>query len=313
MDGFYHIEGAKEFGYSTVNLYLNSFSLFKNTVKRLNDLYKYASVLDLKGYVTHFCYVRLKSFDTLLRVVVDNEDYIASACILRMLGDSVASFNLVYMEPDPELCLLRHALYVIDGCEENLKVLPEKVMIKKGVMPDEEIELLKKGNRFNRELRKRQIREAQLILDNSTLQSRDKEAFDKIVKARNWRFKEFKKDGVNSYSLTALYKRIGRSDDYDVLSFISQFAHGLSMSNLVLEMNAENRDGILYEAMVLMDKLHEYILNIFREEYCYIAKGLLEPKMRDEILSCYDDEHRPSIEMWNQHIKDLISRKEFLC
>ena len=136
------------------------------------------------------------------------------------------------------------------------------------------------------------------------------------MKDRNWKFKAFKtykKTGANQYKWTELYERIDMCEGYDVLSFISQYAHGLSMSNLVMEMNGRNLDGIIVVANKLIERLNAYVMYYYLLDYVYIMNGLLEPDMRDKILSCYDDEHRPSIEMWNQHIKDLISRKEFLC
>lgn len=315
MGAGFHIDGTQEFGYSTVRRYWYSFYVFMNTVKRVCDRYHYASVWDLNGYAAHFCYRRLRSFDTLAKVVLEHEDYISAGCILRMLGDSVAVFHLIYMEPDPDLRWLRHALYVMDGCEENLKVLLDS-SINKDVMTEVEFEQLQKGVNYNRNLRKRLLYQAQQILDRSPLKTKDKEAFDKIVKDRNWKFKEFKtykRVYDNRFEQRELYERIDMCEGYDVLSFISQYAHGLSMSNLVMEMNEHNRDGIIGEAFRLIKRLNTYLMNYYLLDYNYIMNGLIEPDMRDKILSCYDDEHRPSIETWNQQIKDLISRKEFLC
>ena len=311
----FHIEGTEEFGYITFNRCLFSFYNLLNTVKRVCARYNNASVWDLNGYAAHFCYLRLKSFDTLLKVVKEQNDFISASCLLRMLGDSVAVFHLIYMEPDPDWRWLRHALYVIDGCEQNMKALPENDL-NEGTMPDDELEIFKEQNRHNRELRERLQYQAQRIVDRSPLQNLDKEAFDKIVTDRNWKFKEFKtykKVGANQYKWTELYERIDMCEGYDVLSFISQYAHGLSMGNLVMEMNENNHNGIIGEAFLLIKRLNAYMMHYYLLDYHHIMNGLFEPDMRDKILSCYDDEHRPSIEMWNQQIKDLISRKKFLC
>ena len=314
MGAGFHIDGTQEFGYSTVKRYWYSFYLLMNTVKRVCDRYHYASVWDLNGYAAHFCYRRLKSFDTLAKVVLEHKDYVSANCILRMLGDSVAVFHLIYMEPDPDLRWLRHALYVIDGCEENLKVLPGGE-INKDVLTEVELEQFNKGVQHNRDLRKRLMGQAQQILDRSPLKEKNKEAYDKIVKDRNWKFKEFKtykRVYDNKYEQHELYARIDMCEGFDVLSFISQYVHGLSMSNLVMEMNEHNRDRILCEALALIKRLNAYLMEYYLMDYHFIMNGLLEPDMRDKILSCYDEEHRPSIENWNQQIKDLISRKEFL-
>ena len=310
-----HIEGTEEFGYFAFNRCLYSFYVLMNTVKQVCARYNNASVWDLNGYAAHFCYLRLRSFDTLLKVVKEQKDFISANCILRMLGDSVAVFHLIYMERDPDRRWLRHALYVIDGCERNMVALPEED-INKGAMPDDELEILKEQNRHNRELRERLQYQAQQIIDKSPLRNLDREAFDKIVTDRNWKFKRFntyKKVGANQYKWTELYEEIDMCEGYDVLSFISQYAHGLSMSNLVMEMNEHNLDAVIGETFALIKRLNAYMMHYYLLDYDNIMNGLFEPDMRDKILSCYDDEHRPSIETWNQQIKDLISRKEFLC
>ena len=302
-----HIDGTEEFGYNPINRFEYSFHLYMNTVKRITSLYQCASVLDLKGYVAHFCYLRLRCFDTLIKVVAEHRDFISASCLLRMLGDNVAVFHLIYREPDIDLLFLRHALYVIDGCENNLKVLLE-ADFNKGTMPDDEFEESKKQIRFNREHRQRLMREAQEILDHSPLQRRDKSAYDRIVEDRNWKFKEFvnRKKEKNQYRWNELYDLIDECKFFDLLSYISQYAHGLSMSNLVLEMDEQNIHGIVTVAVGLLDRLHIYTKEFFAEEYQYILEGLLEPEMRDKILSYFDDQHRPDVEIWNQGVINKI-------
>ena len=72
------------------------------------------------------------------------------------------------------------------------------------------------------------------------------------------------------------------------------------MSNLVMDMNPDNFDGVVGEAVGLIDRLQRYTIEFFADEYSYIRQGLLDPEMRDKLLACYDDEHRPSIEEWNR-------------
>lgn len=309
MEPKYHIDGTQEFGYSTVKRCWFSFYLLMNTVKRVCERYNNASVHDLNGYAAHFCYRRLISFDTLIKVVLEHNDVLSANCLLRMLGDSVAVFHLIYMENDADLRWLRHALYVLDGCEQNMKVLGDGE-INRGTMPDEDFELFSKGLEGNIKRRLRMMNEAQQIIDHSPLCNKDNVAFDKITRDRNWKFKEFKsykRKGENQYKWNELYEIIGRCEHFDLLSFISQFAHGLSMSNLVMDMNVENRDGVITEAFALINKLNDDALMFFMMDYPYIMEGLLDPEMRDKLLSCYDDEHRPTVEQWNEWIVNNIN------
>lgn len=314
MSTAYHIDGTQEFGYNPINRFEYSFHMYMNTVKRLTSLYQYASVHFLKGYVAHFCYLRLKSFDTLIKVVVEHKDYVSANCLLRMLGDSVAVFRLIYGEKDKDLLLLRHALYVIDGCERNMAVLPEND-ISEGALPNDELEEANKQIHCNREHRQRLMREAQKILDQSTLQKIDKTAFDKIVEDRNWKFKEFKfykKKGSNQYKWQELYDLIDECKYYDLLSYISQYAHCLSMSNLVIQLNEKNMSGIIAEAVGLIDRLHYYTLGFFADDYQYIMEGLLDSEMRDKILSYFDKQYRPDVVSWNQGVMNKIKEANMI-
>ena len=84
MESRFHIEGTKQFGYSMVNRYLHSLYIYMNTVQRVCKLYPCASVKYPKGYVAHACYIRLKSFDTFLKVVVEHRDYVTSSLNRRL-------------------------------------------------------------------------------------------------------------------------------------------------------------------------------------------------------------------------------------
>ena len=73
------------------------------------------------------------------------------------------------------------------------------------------------------------------------------------------------------------------------------------MSNLVIELNEQNFDGPIGEALGILDRMNTYVLEYFTEENLYIFQGLLEPEIRDKILACYDEKHRPSIAEWEKN------------
>lgn len=306
----FHIDGTQDFGYSTINRYLYSLYFYANTVNRICSIYNRNAPIDnIEGYAAQFCYIRLKSFDTYLKVIVEHKDYVTANCILRMLADSVAVFRLVYMEPNENLRLLRHCLYVLDGCEKSLEVLPEE-KFNKGSILDVELEELDRQVKLNREHRMGMMREIQEMLDESPLKEIDKAAFDKIVQDKNWKFKEFKvyknpKD--NQYRWNELYDIIGKCKVFDLMSYISQYAHGLSMSNLNVKIDENVFDGLIGEGVGLLDIMTVYLLKFFSKDKRYIYAGLLEPDIRDRILTCYDEQHRPSIKVWESGVMRKMS------
>ena len=282
------------FGGSLRNRYLYTLYELMAIVRVVCRLHNYANVGYLKGYVAHFCYIRFKSFDTLLKVVEMHHDHVSANCILRMLADCMAVFRLIYLEPDENIRLLRHALYVIEGCEKNLEVLPEELDMNEGAVPEIELEYYKQGIQGNRNHRKRLMDEANEILANSPLKEKDQAAFNKIVEKRNWKFKSFKVS-TKSYSWAELHTMIDRFEDYDVFSFLSQYVHGLSMSNLVVTNKAADREGILVEAHGLMETMIDYMLLFFKEEQFDIFTEFLQADIKEKLFSCFDDEHRPKV------------------
>ena len=308
MSRTYHIQGTEEFGYSTINRYLCSLYTYENIVKQVcESSNNCAAVHFMEGYAAHFCYIRLQSFKTFLRVVVEIKDHVTALCILRMLGDCVAVFHLIYLEPDENLRWLRHCLYVIDGCEQSLKVLPEDIDWQKDCMPDDEFELFKREVESNRQDRLRKIREAEEILKKSPF--KDEEAFKQIVEERNWKFEEFKthsKKGKNQYSWERMYERIGCTENVNNFSFYSQYAHGLSISNLITKADQASIDRVLPEAVGLLDRMCYYMLSFFKDYNFRIYASFLDTETRDRILACFDDEHRKSILDWSIHIYRIL-------
>ena len=92
-----------------------------------------------------------------------------------------------------------------------------------------------------------------------------------------------------------------------MLSYISQYVHGLSMSNLIINLDEQNIDGVLAEGVGLIDRMIDYMSVFFAEERLFILEGLFEPDMRDKILACYDEKHRPTIDQWNNMVLSLIN------
>jgi hypothetical protein len=154
------------------------------------------------------------------------------------------------------------------------------------------------------------MREAQEMLEASPLKEKDKAAFDRIVAERNWKFKEFKdykKKGGNQYKWKELYQLSDFCKGFDLLSYISQYAHGLSMSNLIINLDEQNIDGVLAEGVGLIDRMIDYMSVFFADKRLFILEGLFEPDMRDKILACYDEKHRPTIDQWNNKVLRLIN------
>lgn len=294
MKSPFHIDGTEEFGYSQERAYMFALYHFENAIKRLKKKYPDPSVDNIKGYVTHFCYIRFVSFRTLIKVV-NEQDYVTAGCILRMLADCLAVFHLVYMEHDEDLRMLRHCLYIIEGYEQNLKVLTVSDRVLDSFPPDE-AKRLKEQTSWNYSMRCDTIKQLQTILDQSPLKERDSEAFDRIVKDRNWKFKRYEtyqKINRNQYKWEDLYKMIDQGhEESPFLPFLSQYAHGLSVSNLDIGNDEVSRLGAIDTAYFLLVQLDMDLHTFFHEDKDYIKEGLQDPQQRVKMLLCFDEEHQ---------------------
>ena len=66
----FHVVGTEEFGYSTINRYWFSFYQYMNIVKRLCELYQYASVKYLKGYVLLVVMLIMVALNVIMMIII---------------------------------------------------------------------------------------------------------------------------------------------------------------------------------------------------------------------------------------------------
>ena len=113
--------------------------------------------------------------------------------------------------------------------------------------------------------------------------------------------------------ITCLYRyaSVNSLKGFDLLSYISQYVHGLSMSNLVIELDEQNINGVVGEALGLIKRLHKYTMAFYPEEQRYILEELLEPDMRDKTLACYDEAHRPDVATWNNGVMNKMQQLSY--
>lgn len=68
------------------------------------------------------------------------------------------------------------------------------------------------------------------------------------------------------------------------------------MSNLIIDnKNRQSYDGVIGEAVGLLDRMNQYVMDFFAEERVFIMQGLLDPEIRDKILSCFVEPYRQEI------------------
>lgn len=107
------------------------------------------------------------------------------------------------------------------------------------------------------------------------------QAIDLLIKENNWKFINIEKTNKrNAYSWTqiqAMFPTKHKKLYADLCAYLSNFVHGLSMSNLVL--NKDDTD--LYESLsanvaLILDFMHESMINDFETDINYLTDGFIK-------------------------------------
>ena len=92
---------------------------------------------------------------------------------------------------------------------------------------------------------------------------------------------------------------------------LSQYVHGLSMSNLVNTNNAIDCNGLLFEGIGLLETMIDYMLIFFKDDQFAIFTIFLESEMQKKLFWCFDDEHRPKVNEWNGMVYNKLNSVAF--
>ena len=103
---------------------------------------------------------------------------------------------------------------------------------------------------------------------------------DKLIKSQNWKFKTFgsaKKN--NSYSWLEMYEKIKLQCKPTFFSYLSEFVHGLSISNIAVDIDNTTFEPIYGTTSALLGRLHDFI-----EDYYHDKLPLIKPKLISGLL-----------------------------
>lgn len=232
-------------------------------IDKAKEVYPSASVNDVSGYALVFCKKTLVQATTLVKVANEKEDYNTACSLVRILADNVATIKLIYAAEDTEEKILRHLLYVMDGVSTRYDYLKERPKEYDRRIPKETYDALCA-----------QVQEAK---DNTlgciefcinAIKSRpgyaaQQQNYDELIKYRNWKFKTIDKPKPKqAYSWKEMYGKLDVNDAGDMFSYLSQYVHGLSISNIILN-DPDNFEMPLAFAFSLVG----WLFNFLRKEY----------------------------------------------
>ena len=219
------------------------------------------TVNDIPAYALAFIQKVLQQALTLAMVSRERKDYNTVCALVRMQADNVAAINLIYNADDEEEKVLRHLLYVMDGVSARYDMLAGTMMSYDGKIPRETYDALYKqvqgaiNNAANRlafcesEIKKRPIYAAH------------PSEVEALIKNKNWKYKEITSPKL-TYKWKELYERLDIKGGMDMFPYMSQYVHGLSISNIALE-NPDDFDAPLSFEVCLLGWLLNYLRKVY--------------------------------------------------
>lgn len=193
---------------------------------------------DLYAYKTNILNKILKIIDTFYVVCEECHDTITSAAIMRTIVDNLALYNLIYHEKSHDEILLRHYLFILDGIEQKANYYDT-------IMEGSYLSLLKNKN---------MAIHCQVENDIENLQTARTVCLQRIkllpiyfqhqqlienllIKHHLWNYKNINTNNCkrNEYRWTDMQSLLSRDFSAVIAKgcyFLSQYVHGLSISNL---------------------------------------------------------------------------------
>lgn len=275
------------FNGSYFDSYKGLYSLVRYEVLRLNDKFNSMAINDIVGYQIGILMKVMRSFYSFITVVESCRDYIVAASIIRMIADNIASFLLIYHEKNEEEKFLRHYLFILDGFDKRLKELENHKLENNSFITDKEFDALKIQVEEAKANTRQGIQYCNHTIMNLPIYSKNKRVIDSIIVECNWKYSDLNQPKKKK-SWNVMYQLIdSRKSTTDMISFLSQFVHGLSISNLTISGDDDDFEPLISYGILLMGKIHEIANNDYNVGRDYLMDGFLTSKYGMDYLSYY--------------------------
>ena len=105
---------------------------------------------------------------------------------------------------------------------------------------------------------------------------------DKLIEGHNWRFQSLRSSPKSRFSWEKMYDLMGFKCPSSFFSSLSDYVHGLSTSNLNLEMEDELFDPVYSFGISLLGKLMSSLKDIFPDEFSSILSKTFSSVLCDQ-------------------------------
>lgn len=239
--------------------------------------------IDIKSYPLKVIDKLTTMLTTLWNVINIDKDFYVANIIIRSIADNVASLFLIYYKDEGEIRVLRHYLFLLDGINTRLANIVTPIK-DENISEEEYQQLIKQQTEFRSMLNgcKKHINER---ITSLKMYHTNKLSIDMLMKNKkgeeqyNWKFKTLDiapsniNTGKNTYSWKSLYSLIDLPEKF-ISSFLSDYVHGLSMSNITIAPDKQNMGTLVYITKVLMGRIELFIHKYYAIELKDIQKNM---------------------------------------
>ena len=244
-------------------------------------------VADIPSYALAFIKKVLVQASSLVMVAKARQDYNTVCAMVRMLADNVATFNLVYGCGDDEEKILRHLLYVMDGVSARHDTLVGHPMHYDGKIPREIYDALEKQVHGAIDNTAKCISFCEDEIKKRSTYQTYPEHIDKLINKKDWKFKQVGQTQLKSYTWKEMYEKLDIKNGSEMFPFLSQYVHGLSVSNIALN-DPDDFDAPLSFAVCLLGWLYFYLKKVYEPyfgEYTWEDIDKMAPGLIDALIA----------------------------
>lgn len=250
---------------SVFKLYLFILEAYVDVVE---ELYHSHFVNDIKSYQSIILRRIVNSLKTLDRMLVVSNDPISAYGLLRTIADSICVYCFIYENDNNQEIEFRHYLYLLDGCSQFVNDFPQ-VLINNELIDKTEED--KHNNEYNQEETNLIDFQRNLLdyIHNTIIAQTFRRESSIIINRCDWKYRKVSNyTKTESFNWRDLYEKAG-CDAIMVnflSSFLSQYVHGLFLSN-TKNPNSAVHYSIILDCTISLEKMLKLAIeSCFKED-----------------------------------------------
>ena len=242
--------------------------ILESCVDVVKELHHSHFANDIKSYQTIILNRIVKTLNTLNQILEVSKDPNSGYCLLRTIADSICSYCFIYENDNGDEVEFRHFLFLLDGCSQFVNTFPSS--LSNNELIDEKD---KNENRIVIEQKRTDLNDYQqetlAFLQNTHMVLTLPNDTGKIIQNCDWKYREIiSYSRRESYNWQDIYEKAGC--DVTMVNFLSsllsQYVHGLFMSNTNIP-NSEVHNILIFDVAITLERrLISAIINCFKED-----------------------------------------------